>query len=313
MTSAASTDPVRFGVMAYNYTATEMIEIARTAETLGFDGFWVGEHLLWPVGYGGFHPTRDAVTEIVDPIIGPLTELPDPWAVFGAVAVATSRIRIGSAVYIATARHPLASARSAASVADLSEGRLLLGVGAGWVREEFEALGLPFDGRGAVFDEWLDVFRAALHGGPFEHAGEHWSFPSIQVVPRAVHVPLIIGGNIPRAYRRAARHGDGWINSGYATLDTLSRSRDAIAAELARAGRSNDPFQFWVRPERFEPEESQRFAQAGFHDQIFPADDMWPRGPQSFDEKRAQMREWACRFGVATGSTDPVDPPSDID
>jgi probable F420-dependent oxidoreductase len=292
------TTSVRFGVMAYDYPASEMVEIAKLAEELGFDGFWVGEHLLWPVGYDGHHPTRDAQAEAAEPIIHGGSHLPDPWPVFGAVAQATGRILIGSAVYLAIARHPLATARSAASVVDLSGGRLLLGVGSGWLREEFEALGVPFHGRGAALDECLEILKAALNGGTLKHDGDRWSFPTVQVVPAPVHLPIIVGGNVPAAFRRAARIGDGWINSGYATLENVTRARDGIQAELAKVGRDGDGFRYWVRPAEFVPKESQRFAEAGFCDQIFPSDEMWPRGAQDLAEKQASMRRWAERFGM---------------
>jgi probable F420-dependent oxidoreductase len=153
----------------------------------------------------------------------------DPVATLSFLAGVTERVRLMSHVAIVGLRHPLVSAKAYATLDRLSGGRLILGVGAGHVQEEFEAVGADFTGRGALLDETIDALRAAL--GPEEYpefTGERFAFKDLGQRPRPVQerVPLWVGGSSPAAVRRAALRGDGWLPQG--------DPRDRLPAQIAK-------------------------------------------------------------------------------
>ncbi|MEU9913495.1 TIGR03619 family F420-dependent LLM class oxidoreductase [Streptomyces sp. NPDC051001] len=153
----------------------------------------------------------------------------DPVATLAYLAAATERVRLLSHVAVVGLRHPLLTAKQYATLDHLSGGRLILGVGAGHVQEEFEALGIDFRQRGAVLDECLDALRACLGPEEFpEHHGKLYDFEGLGQRPRPAqpHVPLWVGGSSPAAVRRAALKGDGWLPQG--------DPRDRLPAQIAR-------------------------------------------------------------------------------
>ncbi|MEU6179375.1 TIGR03619 family F420-dependent LLM class oxidoreductase [Streptomyces coeruleorubidus] len=153
----------------------------------------------------------------------------DPVATLAFLAAATERTRLLSHVAVVGLRHPLLTAKQYATLDHLSGGRLILGVGAGHVREEFEALGADFERRGAVLDESIDALRAALGPDEFpEHHGKLYDFEGLGQRPRPAQdrVPLWVGGSSPAALRRAALKGDGWLPQG--------DPRDRLPAQIAR-------------------------------------------------------------------------------
>ncbi|WP_443062036.1 TIGR03619 family F420-dependent LLM class oxidoreductase [Streptomyces sp. NBC_00490] len=153
----------------------------------------------------------------------------DPVATLAYLAAATERVRLLSHVAVVGLRHPLLTAKQYATLDHLSGGRLILGVGAGHVQEEFEALGFDFRQRGAVLDECLDALRACLGPEEFpEHHGKLYDFEGLGQRPRPAqpHVPLWVGGSSPAAVRRAALRGDGWLPQG--------DPRDRLPAQIAR-------------------------------------------------------------------------------
>ncbi|MDQ0843400.1 LLM class F420-dependent oxidoreductase [Streptomyces sp. V1I6] len=167
----------------------------------------------------------------------------DPVATLSFLAGVTGRVRLLSHVAVVGLRHPLASAKQYATLDHLSGGRLVLGVGAGHVREEFEALGVDFDARGAVLDETIDALRAALGPGEYpEFHGERFRFEDLGQRPRPAQprIPLWVGGSSPAAVRRAALKGDGWLPQG--------DPREKLPAQIARirqlreAAGIEDPF-----------------------------------------------------------------------
>ncbi|MFJ8049157.1 TIGR03619 family F420-dependent LLM class oxidoreductase [Streptomyces luteogriseus] len=191
----------------------DLLEIARTADRAGFDYLASCDH----VGI----PRRLAAAMS--------TVWYDPVATLAFLAAATERVRLLSHVAIVGLRHPLLTAKQYATLDHLSAGRLILGVGAGHVQEEFEALGVDFRQRGPVLDECLDALRAALGPDEFpEHHGKLYDFEGLGQRPRPVqdHVPLWVGGSSPAAVRRAALKGDGWLPQG--------DPRDRLPAQIAR-------------------------------------------------------------------------------
>lgn len=182
-------------------TPADLVEIARTADRVGFAYLASCDHVAIP-------------RRLAE---GMSTVWYDPVATLSFLAGVTERVLLMSHVAVVGLRHPLATAKQYATLDHLSGGRLILGVGAGHVREEFDALGADFDGRGAVLDETVDALRAAL--GPEEYpefAGERFSFSGLGQLPRPAQerVPVWVGGSSPAAVRRAAVRGDGWLPQG---------------------------------------------------------------------------------------------------
>ncbi len=229
---------MRFGLSVYDVSATELADLAAAAETAGFDTLWLGEHLLRPVDYHAVHPTREPEQELAARIVGPETRLTDPLVALAAAAGRTSRLQLATGIFVLPLRHPLAVARATLTLQELADGRLLFGVGLGWLREEFEALGVPFDGRAARFSEGLDILRKAWAGGPFEHHGSVYDFGPVELTAQSARIPLVLGGNTEPALRRAALRADGWFASGTPSpaeaVDLMARL-DAAQAEAGRA------------------------------------------------------------------------------
>lgn len=194
----------------------DLVEIARAAERAGFDYVASCDHV--------------AVPRRLAPAMS--TVWYDPVATLGFLAGVTERVRLLSHVAVVGLRHPLITAKQYATVDHLSSGRLILGVGAGHVREEFEVVGADFERRGAVLDECIDALRAALGPQEFpEHHGKLYDFEGLGQRPRPAQekVPLWVGGSSPAAVRRAALKADGWLPQG--------DPRDRLPAQIAKLRR----------------------------------------------------------------------------
>ncbi|MEU8892254.1 LLM class F420-dependent oxidoreductase [Streptomyces sp. NPDC048442] len=194
----------------------ELAEVARVADRTGFAYIATCDHVAIP------RRLADAMS----------TVWYDPVATLAYLAAVTERVQLLSHVAVVGLRHPLASAKQYATLDHLSGGRLILGVGAGHVEEEFVALGADFAGRGAVLDESIDALRAALGREEFpEFAGERFSFSGLGQKPRPARerVPVWVGGSSPAAVRRAAVRGDGWLPQG--------DPRDRLPAQIAKLRR----------------------------------------------------------------------------
>ncbi|MDT9692632.1 LLM class F420-dependent oxidoreductase [Streptomyces sp. P9(2023)] len=191
----------------------DLLEIARVADRSGFDYIASCDHVAIPRR-----------------LAGPMSTIwYDPVATLSFLAAATERVRLLSHVAVVGLRHPLVTAKAYATLDHLSGGRLVLGVGAGHVQEEFEAVGADFAGRGGVLDETIDALRAALGPEEYpEHAGERFAFKGLGQRPRPAQerVPVWVGGSSPAAVRRAALKGDGWLPQG--------DPREKLAAQIAR-------------------------------------------------------------------------------
>jgi len=194
--------------VAYN-DPTHLTEIARVAEQAGFGAVVISDHLVYPQRLDTPYPyTADGA-----PRWQADTPWPDPFVAIGAMSAVTERLRFIVSVLVLPLRHPVMAAKSIATAAVLSGDRLTVGVGAGWMREEFDLLGQPFEGRGQRLDEAIEVMRTLWRGGMVEHHGAHYDFGPVQMspVPRRP-VPLYGGGVSEPALRRAATLCDGWAS-----------------------------------------------------------------------------------------------------
>ena len=208
-----------------------MLAVAEAAEGMDYSALWTADHLVLPIESATTYPYfRQAKIRLepTHPFLEPLIAL-------AGVATRTRRIGLGISVYLAALRHPLVVAKQIASLDQLSGGRVLLGVGAGWIPEEYETLGIPFGERGRVLDEHIQAMRTLWRDEQPRYAGQHYRFDNIGFEPKPVRrdVPIWVGGNSPAARRRAARLGDGWH-----VIDVPMRELGAGIAELARECRA---------------------------------------------------------------------------
>jgi probable F420-dependent oxidoreductase len=286
---------MRFGLSVYDVSARELSDLAAAAEVAGFDTLWLGEHLLRPVDYRTVHPTREPEQERAARIVGPQTRLTDPLVALAAAAGRTRRLQLATGIFVLPLRHPLAVARATLTLQELADGRLLFGAGLGWLREEFEALGVPFADRAARFEEGLDILRKAWAGGVFEHHGSVYDFGPVELTAEPARIPLVLGGNTAPALRRAVLRADGWFASGTPSpaeaVDLMAR----LDAAQAAAGRAV-PLTAYVRASP--AADITRYADAGFSQVVFWAHELCPPGPRRWDRLAAA----AAELGVTEGA-----------
>jgi probable F420-dependent oxidoreductase len=197
--------------------------VATTAERAGFATLWSGEHVVMVDESASRYPYSDdgriavpAQADWLDPLIG-----------LSFVAAATSTIRIATGVLLLPEHNPVLVAKQAASLDRLSGGRFTLGVGIGWSREEFDALGVPFERRGARTEEYVEAIRTLWRDDPATFDGDYVAFTDVRVNPKPVaRIPIILGGNSDAALRRIASLGDGWYGF---NLDGVDAAADRVA------------------------------------------------------------------------------------
>jgi len=211
-----------------------LIGFARRVEALGFDSVWVSDHVVIPYTIRSRYPynaTGDFPLPPATPFLEPLTAL-------ALVAGATERVRLGTSVLVLPHRHPVLLAKMLATLDALAPGRVILGAGVGWMREEIELLGAPYARRGAWSDEALRVIRTCWRDERPSFAGEFFRFDEIGVEPRPARgtLPIWIGGHTPAALRRVAELGDGW-HAAFPDPAAMQKGLGQLRDACARAGR----------------------------------------------------------------------------
>jgi probable F420-dependent oxidoreductase len=223
-------------------------EMARVLEEAGFESLWVSDHVVMPQSIASPYPfaadgraTWPSDTPYFDALVA-----------LALIAAATERATFGTAVLVLPLRHPVVLAKQTASLDVVSGGRLRLGIGAGWLEEEFEALNVPFADRGSRFEEWVALLRGCWTGRPTAFSGAHYDLPpGVLSVPRPAHeIPLLVGGHSKPALRRAGALGDGWL--GQQSLNALDPDEVAAARKAQRqaarfAGRDEDALRIVLR------------------------------------------------------------------
>lgn len=272
---------------------------ARRAEELGFAGLWVGDHVVMPVEYASKYPyapdgkmTWAPQTPWLDPLMTLL------WA-----AAATTRIGIGSAVLVPAMRPPVLLAKQLATLDQLSGGRLQLGVGMGWLEEEFTLLGQGFDKRGARMVEAIEVLRACFRPGFSEYRGEFHSLATFACEPKPLQgerLPILIGGTGDLMLKRVATHADGWLPIEL----PIEQFRERVAVldtQLAAVGRSRDRLRIVMQSdaESFAPERAAQYAELGVQQIILEIS--WRK--QSAGAALDQMAQVAERFALPGRAT----------
>jgi probable F420-dependent oxidoreductase len=184
--------------------------LATTAERCGFESIFTVEHVVVPAGYKSQYPySRSGKMPG-----GEEVPIPDPLIPLAYAAAITSKLRLATGVIILPQRNPIYLAKEVATLDVLSNGRVMLGVGSGWLKEEFESVGVDFHARGARTDEAIQAMRSLWRDDTSSFEGKHFNFGPVKSYPKPVQkggVPILIGGHSPAAVRRAARFGDGFF------------------------------------------------------------------------------------------------------
>lgn len=214
--------------------------MARTLEAAGFESLWVSDHIVMPASIESRYPfaadgraTWSSKTPYLDALIA-----------LALISAATESATIGTAVLVLPLRNPVEFAKQAASIDVASGGRLSLGVGAGWLSEEFEALNVPFERRGARLEEWMEIARACWTGYPPSRRSDRYILPDdIVCLPTPAHdIPLLVGGHSEVALRRAGILGDGWLaQQSLPTLAAGELESPIAVMRTAAVGAGRDP------------------------------------------------------------------------
>jgi len=274
---------MKFGLFSVNSSVCSFPEVAartaRLAEEAGFESLWAGEHVVLP-----------------DPQVPPSPMAPhdrilDPIVSLTFLAAHTRQIRLGTGIIILPQRNPLVLAKQLASLGELSGGRFIFGIGAGYLEPEFRALGIPFEDRGARTDDYLAAMRAIWSQPKPTYNGRFVSFEGVQAYPQCT-IPVVVGGHTPAAYRRAIRSANGWY--GFALDHTrTAQCLSEIGEELKRSNRPQElgDLEISVTPpwrESLTLERAKQYADLGVHRLI-----MMP--PPYFDE--SSLIDYVTRIG----------------
>ncbi|HVN42253.1 MAG TPA: TIGR03619 family F420-dependent LLM class oxidoreductase [Steroidobacteraceae bacterium] len=217
----------------------QLHDVAKAAEEVGFHGFLVSDHLVHPEKQDSKYLYSE---DHKPPQFREDTLWPDAWSLIGALAAVTTKLNFCTNVYILPLRHPLEVAKATGSLGYFSKGRVHLGCGAGWMKEEFDMMGVDFHTRGKRYDECIEVIRKVQSGQFVEHHGQFFNFPRIIMTPvPPTPVPILIGGTSEPALRRAARTGDGWVAPGQ-TLEQALESLKTLEKLRKEFGTQNKPF-----------------------------------------------------------------------
>jgi probable F420-dependent oxidoreductase len=212
--------------------------MARAADDAGWDLVLVSDHVVHPATIESPYP----YTDDSKPRWDAPTPWPDPWVAIGAMAAVTERLRFCTGIYVLPMRNPFVVAKAVGTAAVLSGNRVTLGMGVGWMKEEFDILEQPFARRGRRADEMLEVMRKLWTGEVVEHHGEFYDFAPLSMTPAPSQpIPVIVGGLSEPALRRAARLGDGWISDMH-TTDEMREIATRLHALRREAGRADEPF-----------------------------------------------------------------------
>jgi probable F420-dependent oxidoreductase len=227
--------------------------VATLAEGLGYDSLWAGEHVVVP------RPrVEPSPMEPEEPILDPLVAL-------AHLAGCTERVLLGTGIIILPQRNPLVLAKQVASLDVLAGGRLILGLGVGYLEPEMRALGIELSGRGARADEYLEAMRSLWEDESPAYHGRSVEFEGVDAHPRPVQrpLPVVVGGHTEAAHRRTARYADGWYGF-MVGLRAMAEQRDSLRRALERADRGGRPLHVSVSPARRLDEEVVRaYAELG--------------------------------------------------
>jgi len=229
---------VKFGIIFANtmrFAGRDgLVELAQGAEAAGFESLWTVEHVIYPDGYESEYPYDPSGKMAMAPEV----DLPDPLVWLTWVAAVTERIHLGTGILILPQRNPVILAKELATIDHLSGGRMELGIGVGWLEEEFDALGVPFAGRGKRTDAYVTAMRALWTGEEVTLDDGYQRWDRVIGLPRPTNgtIPIVVGGHTEAAARRAGRLGDGFF-PGKGSPDQLAHLFEVMAQAATDAGR----------------------------------------------------------------------------
>jgi probable F420-dependent oxidoreductase len=271
---------MKFGLFFANagpFAEPETFEaLVRTAEEVGFESIWTVEHVAVPVGYRSQYPySRDG--RMPGPENSPIA---DPLLPLAYAAALTDKLRLATGIVILPQRHPVYVAKEVATLDVLSRGRAILGVGIGWLEEEFEVIGVPFRERVARSEESIRAIRSLWNEAPESFAGDFFRWSPVESNPKPVQkpgVPIVIGGHVEGAARRAARIGDGFFpaRGGFEKLPGLLQ---AMRDECGKIGRDPSEIEVTTGDNKLDLDVVRRYEEIGVSRLIMP--------PPAFDPER---------------------------
>jgi probable F420-dependent oxidoreductase len=216
-------------------------ELARDCERLGFESIWTVEHVVIPQPHMPYPGSKDGQMPGGDQV-----PIPDPLIPLAYAAAITTRLKLSTGVILLPQRHPLYLAKQLATLDLLSNGRMMVGIGSGWMREEFDSLQIPFNVRGARTDESIQAMRALWSEAIASFHGKHFHFHDVKSYPKPVQkhgIPIHVGGHSLAAARRAGRYGDGFFPT-VTSPEKLSELFAITREEATKAGRNPDTIEF---------------------------------------------------------------------
>jgi probable F420-dependent oxidoreductase len=230
-----------FGPVA---TRDVVLTFARRMEALGYDSLWASDHIALPYRVESRYP----YSETGQFPLPPNANFLEPLTTLALVAGVTERVKLGTTILVLPHRHPVLAAKCLSTLDHLSGGRVILGAGVGWMREEIELLGAPFDRRGAWSDEAIRVMRACWREERSRHHGTFFSFDEIGMFPKPTRgdIPIWIGGHTARALERVVALADGW-HAAFASFDALERGIAVLRSQCDRLGRRFEELAITVR------------------------------------------------------------------
>jgi probable F420-dependent oxidoreductase len=243
ITTGSSHVQVKLGLFSANTTphasGSQAAATARLAEDIGLESLWVAEHIVIPAGYStAYHDPSGKLPDGED------IDWPDPSIWLTYAAAVTERIKLATGVTVLPLRNPVVTAKQIATLDALSGGRVILGVGVGWLGEEFEALGVPFNDRGRRHDDYLQAMKALWTQEKAAISNSFVDFRDVISRPRpSASVPVVVSGHSAAAARRVARVGDGWF-PGVATAGDLADLYAVVREECSTLGRN--PFEIEI-------------------------------------------------------------------
>src|SRR5207248_4034919 len=215
-------------------TRETIITLARRVEALGFDSVWASDHIVIPFEIRSRYPYNATG----DFPLAPTMNFLEPLTALALVAGVTERVRLGTTVLVLPHRHPVLAAKMLATLDHLAPGRVILGAGVGWMKEEIELFGVPYARRGTWSDEAIRVMKACWRDERVSYRGQFVRFEALGVAPKPAQgtIPVWIGGHTPRALRRVAELGDGW-HAAFPSAAQMKTGLADLAAACRKAGR----------------------------------------------------------------------------